>query len=55
MSFIKHTWVTGETITATLLNRIENAIKELYDNNMELATDTDCDELISEFNLDEED
>lgn len=28
MSFVKHTWTTGESLTAALMNRIEN---ELYD------------------------
>ena len=53
MSFIKHTWVTGETITASLLNRIETAVDELFQNTVEEATDADCDELIADFDLDE--
>lgn len=31
MTYIKHTWVTGEIITAEKLNNIEDAIEELYD------------------------
>lgn len=53
MSFIKHTWVTGETITATLLNRLEDAIDELSQGDSE-ATSADCDALFDDFLEDEE-
>lgn len=53
MSFIKHTWVTGETITATLLNRIEDAIDTLSRGDAD-ATDADCDALFDDFLNDEE-
>lgn len=49
MSFIKHTWVTGEQVTAALLNRIENAIDELFNSSQTLATDADCDALFDNF------
>lgn len=48
MSFIKHTWVTGETITAVLLNRIEDAIEELSQSDTD-ATSADCDALFDGF------
>ena len=56
MSFIKHTWVTGERITPSLLNRIEDAIEELFDSgggNIDYATDADCDALFDGFLEDE--
>ena len=53
-NFNKHTWVTGELVTAALLNRIEDAIDTLFNNSMEYATDADCDELISEFTFEDE-
>lgn len=52
MSFIKHTWVTGETITAVLLNRIEDAIEELSQSDTD-ATSADCDALFDGFLEDE--
>lgn len=48
MSFVKHTWTTGETITAALMNRIENAIEELEMGD-EDATPEDCDALFDNF------
>ena len=30
MAYEKHTWETGETITAELLNHIEDGVAELY-------------------------
>lgn len=53
MSFIKHNWVTGETITAVLLNRIENAIEDLSQSDSD-ATSADCDALFDDFLQDEE-
>ena len=53
MSFIKHVWVTGETITAALLNRIENAIDELSQGDTD-ATSADCDALFDDFLQDED-
>ena len=53
MSFVKHNWVTGETITASLLNRIEDAIDELSRGDTD-ATDSDCDALFDNFLKDEE-
>lgn len=49
MSFIKHHWVNGEKLTAAQLNRIEDGIEELYENEVEIATDADCDELFVNF------
>ena len=49
MSFVKHTWVTGERVTAALLNRIEDALHELFNTNQTLATDADCDALFDHF------
>ena len=48
MNFIKHLWVTGELVTAALLNRIEDAIDELSQGDTD-ATDADCDELFDGF------
>lgn len=48
-SFIKHTWQTGETLTAALMNRIEDAIETLFNNQIDLATDADCDALFEHF------
>lgn len=53
MSFVKHTWVNGEVLTAQLMNRIENAIEELSQDDSE-ATDADCDALFDGFLEDEE-
>ena len=53
MNFIKHNWVTGETITATLLNRIEDAIEDLSQSDSD-ATSADCDALFEGFLEDEE-
>ena len=53
MSFIKHTWVTGELVTAVLLNRIEDAIDTLSRSDAD-ATDADCDALFDDFLVDEE-
>lgn len=53
MNFIKHTWVTGEIIKATLLNRIEDAIDTLSRSDAD-ATDADCDALFDNFLVDEE-
>lgn len=52
INFIKHVWVTGEVVTAELLNRIEDAIFELSQGDSD-ATDTDCDELFDGFLEDE--
>lgn len=53
MSFVKHTWVKGELVTPALLNRIENAIEELYDGEaggtVEEATDAEIDALFDNF------
>lgn len=52
MNFNKHTWVTGERVTPALLNRLEDAIEELYDGgggSMDIATDADCDALFDDF------
>lgn len=52
MSFNKHNWVNGEKVTASLMNRIEDAIEELYDGgggSMDIATDADCDALFDNF------
>ena len=49
MNFIKHRWVTGELVTANLLNRIENAIDYLFKNGQEIATTQDCDSLFTDF------
>ena len=53
MNFIKHNWVTGETITATLLNRIEDAVDYLFKSDYD-ATISDCDALFEGFLEDEE-
>lgn len=53
-NFIKHTWVTGEQVTASLLNRIENGIAALYESTQEMATDADCDALFENFLKDDE-
>lgn len=53
MSYIKHVWVTGETITATLLNHIEDAIYTLSQSDSD-ATNADCDALFDDFLVDEE-
>lgn len=53
MSYIKHLWVTGETITATLLNHIEDGIFALSQSDSD-ATDADCDALFDDFLVDEE-
>ena len=53
MNFIKHNWVTGETITAVLLNRIEDAIESLSQSDSD-ATSADCDALFDGFLEDEE-
>lgn len=52
MNFIKHIWVTGEEITAVLLNRIEDAIDILSQNDSD-ATSADCDALFDNFLEDE--
>lgn len=52
MNFIKHIWVTGELVTAVLLNRIEDALDELSQGDTE-ATDADCDELFDNFLVDD--
>ena len=49
MSFIKHHWVNGEKLTAAQLNRIEDAIEELFDNEIDIATEADCDALFEDF------
>ncbi len=48
MNFIKHTWATGELVTAVLLNRLEDAIDFLFQGDSD-ATDADCDELFDDF------
>lgn len=48
-SFDKHTWVTGETVTAVLLNRVEDAIDYLYENGQTIADESDCDALFDDF------
>lgn len=53
MSFIRHQWVTGETITAVLLNRIEDAIESLSRSDSD-ATSADCDALFDDFLQDED-
>ncbi len=53
MNFVKHIWVTGETITAVLLNRIEDAIDTLSQSD-EDATSADCDALFEGFLEDED-
>lgn len=45
MSFVQHTWVTGETVTATLLNRIEQGIADLE---YEVATDSDIESIFED-------
>lgn len=49
MSFVKHTWVNGEVLTANLMNRIEDELEELDENSNEMATDADCDALFDGF------
>lgn len=49
MSFIKHYWTNGEKMTAAQMNRIEDAIEELFDNEVDIATEADCDELFVNF------
>lgn len=49
MNYTKHTWVTGEKITAPLLNRIEEGIKEMADTAFTEATDAECDALFIDF------
>ena len=56
MSFVKHTWVSGERVTPALFNRIEDAIEELYEGgggSIDYATDADCDALFDGFLEDE--
>lgn len=48
MSFIKKTWVNGEVLNAEKMNRLEDAIDELYQDNS-MATDADCDALFVGF------
>lgn len=48
MNFVKHTWVNGEVITAPLLNRIEDALVALSQD-QSIATDADCDALFDDF------
>ena len=53
MNFTKHTWTTGETVTAALLNRIENAVYELSQVDNTEATSQQainlCDSLFEHF------
>ena len=49
MSFNKHLWVNGEKLTAEKMNRIEDAIEELYENEMDIASTADCDSLFVNF------
>jgi hypothetical protein len=57
INFNKHEWITGQTITAQLLNRLENAIYELCQQDMTEATEAQadalCDSLFEDF-LDDE-
>ena len=53
MSYNKHVWVTGEIVTAILLNRMEEGIEEIS-RAQEEASSTDCDELFVDFLEDEE-
>ena len=48
MSFIKHTWVTGELVTAALLNRMEEGIDEISQSDTD-ATFAQCDALFDDF------
>ena len=54
MNFIKHRWVNGELITASLLNRIEDAIDSMVQTSYNIATSADCDALFDDFLQDEE-
>lgn len=49
MAYVKHTWKTGEVLTASLMNHIEDELEELDENSMEMATDADCDALFDDF------
>ena len=49
MSYVKHTWVNGEVLTANLMNHIEDELETLDSNTMDMATDADCDELFDDF------
>lgn len=53
MIYNKHVWVTGEIVTAPLLNRMEEGI-EAVSQAQEEASSTDCDELFVDFLEDEE-
>lgn len=53
MNYDKHVWVTGEIVTAPLLNRMEEGI-EAVSQAQEEASSTDCDELFVDFLEDEE-
>lgn len=53
MSYNKHIWVTGEIVTASFLNRMEEGI-EAVSQAKEEASSTDCDELFVDFLEDEE-
>lgn len=54
MSYNKHNWVTGETITAQKLNHIEDELELLSQSDSD-ATDADCDALFDGFLEVEED
>ena len=48
MAFIKHNWVTGELVTAALLNRMEEGISEISQGDID-ATQAECDALFENF------
>jgi hypothetical protein len=49
MSYVKHNWVNGEVLVASLMNHIEDELEELDQNSNEMATDADCDALFDDF------
>lgn len=49
MAYVKHNWVNGEVLTASLMNHIEDELEELDQNSAEMATDADCDALFDDF------